>query len=172
MLRALNFGLQTLVASWLGLSVFFTFAVGTAFFSEPVYAIFQEAGASDPKYFSGILAMVMLQKYFIWHHVCGCLALALLLGERFMIGRFRDRLALALTGLLLVLGALGGWGFQPKLHALHRLKYDVQASAGEREAAGKQFGALHGVSQLVNLGMLAGLLGLCWRCRSPAGQGN
>ena len=166
--RQLNFVLQTLVAGWLGLSVFFTFAVGTAFFSAPVFAVFREAGASEPKHYSGMLAMIVLQKYFVWQHVCGLLTLALLLGERFLAGRFRHWLALGLTAALLVLGAIGGLVIQPKLHALHQIKYRAQSPPAEREAAGRQFAVLHGVSQVVNLGVMGGLLLLCWRVRTDS----
>lgn len=163
-----HFCLQTLTAFWLGLAVFFTFAVGTAFFSEPVFDVFRQAGASDPKHYAGMIAMIVLHRYFLWTHILGLAVLALLLGERYLLGRFRPWPALALTVVLLGLGGVGGFVIQPKLHALHQIKYGPQSPPAEREAAGKQFGALHGISQVVNLGVMGGLLVLCWRVRQPA----
>jgi hypothetical protein len=167
--RFLKFLLGVTVAIWLGMAVFFTFAAGPAFFSEPMLEIFKKAGASEPKQFSGLVAMMMLAKYYHWNYVCGALALLLLLAEKWILGHPVRKVGLIAAVLALGLAAVAAQGIQPRLHGLYQVKYDVQRPESERVTAGKQFGALHGISQMLNLTAIASLLVLAWSVtkRSP-----
>lgn len=149
-------------AVWFGAALFFTIAVGPAFFSDEMLAIFGSAQAPYSRAWAGLVAMVVLKRYFLWHYVCAAIGLVHLLAEAAYLGR---PLARWRTGLLLgiaVLGLSGGLWMQPKLKELHTAKYNPQLKAEERAQAGVSFAVWHGVSQATNLLMTAGLLAFLW----------
>ena len=59
-------------AIWLGATLFFTFAVGPAFFSEKTWALFGwPQNVLAAKYYAGAVAQVVLERYFLMQHLCG-----------------------------------------------------------------------------------------------------
>ena len=141
-------------ALWFGAGVFFTFAVGPAFFSPPMRELLGPAGF---QYYAGGVAMIVLQRYFILQYVCGTLALLLLGAEAMHLGRRPARRPTALVAALLLLGLAGGLLLQPHMAELRHTMYTAAAPA-DREQAKHKFGLWHGLSQAGNLLVLAGLL--------------
>lgn len=149
MLGLLNAGL------WLGAGIFFTFLVGPAFFSPEMLRLLGRPHA-------GAAAQIVLERYFLVHHICGVIALVQLLMEWLYSGRSLKRLLTGVVVLLFGLGLAGGLWLQPKLQSLHLAKYGVKSTPEMREAANQSFRVWHGVSQGMNLLMLVGLGWYFW----------
>jgi hypothetical protein len=151
-------------AIWLGAAIFFTLGAGPAIFSPAM----KEALRLDHPYYPGAIAQVILARYFRFNLICAIIAMFHLIAEWLYMGRPARKLSLGLLGGLLAITLIGGFGLQPKLNELHRIRYDVKASPAERDAAKKTFGAWHGVAQVVNLFMIAGLIVYVWRTANPS----
>jgi len=156
-------------AIWLGTAVFFTFAVGPAFFSKAAQALPVHA------FYSGRLAQVVLERYFYVQQVCGVIALVHLIAEWFYLGRTIQRANVALLGGLLCIGFVGGLWIQPKLSRLHLVKYGMNekyqrapASDPARADAARAFSRWHAVSMALNLAALTGLAVYFWRVTHPS----
>ena len=143
-------------AVWLGASIFFTFVAGPAFFSEDMLTLLGRPHA-------GAAAQVVLARYFLLHEVCALLALAHLLLEALYLGRPIWRWTLALLAALLLLVCVGDYGFRPKLHSLHRAMYRPGTPVPVQQMAERSFRVWHGVSQVFNLVMVAGVFGYYFR---------
>lgn len=142
-------------ALWLGAGVFLTFGVGPAIFSQGVGELVtrQQAGA---------VAQAILVRYFaaqlLWAGVAviaSCRAVSW--GWRY------PRIALP-NGLgLMALVLVANFWLQPRLHELNQRRYTPSLAAEERESVGRQFGKLHGLSQIGNLLVLCGVLFHGWQ---------
>ena len=86
-----------------------------------------------------------------------------LLGEWFYAGHRSSRFGVWLLGTLVVLGLIGGLWLQPRLKHLHAVKYAPNTSQLQKDQAGRDFGLLHGLSQMANLFLTAGVLLYFWR---------
>ncbi len=154
MLSFLRFFGVTVAAVWFGATVFFTFFAGPAFFTDEMKRLF-------PPPYNGAIAELVLGRYFILHYVCGLLALAHLGAEWMYSGKVPPRMTVWLVGGVLGLSLLGGLWLQPKLKNLQRVKYSdhyrLPATAQQREAAAREFGMWHGVSQSMNILMFLSL---------------
>src|SRR5437660_6999162 len=141
-------------AVWFGAAVFFSFGIAPAFFTPEMKRLLGEI-------YAGLVAQSVIERYFVLHYCCGGLALLHQLAEWVYLGKALQRLTFGLLLAILTLSLLGGFWLQPKLKELYRLEYakPEQVSAGERAEAKKSFRASHGVAQLINLLMLAGLAG-------------
>lgn len=154
MLSFLRFFGVTVGAVWFGSTVFLTFFVGGVFFTDEMKNLI-------PAPYNGAVAQMVLARYFILHYICGFLALAHLGAEWMYSGKVPPRLTVWLVGGVLGLSLIGGLWLQPKLKELQRVKYADHyrrvATLQQREAAVKDFGLWHGVSQSMNLLMLLSL---------------
>jgi hypothetical protein len=146
-------------AAWLGAGIFFTFGIGTAVFSPEMKDIFGD-------YYPGIIAQILLKRYFTLHLVCGVIALLVLGAEMFYTRRRFQRLTFALFLVPLLIGLFGGWILQPNMRPLHDAKYRAP-TADERGLAGQQFGRLHALSSVLNLISLGFLVAYTWRVANP-----
>ena len=169
MIVALRFIGVLNAAVWLGAAVFFTLAVGPAFFSKAAAAV------PVPKFYAGAFAQIVLERYFYLQQVCGVIAVVHLVAEWFYLGRPIQRINVALLSGLLFLGFAGGLWLQPKLARLHLVKYGMteqyQAAPEPvpvRQAAARSFGRWHGVSMFCNLLALSGLTVYFWRVTHPS----
>lgn len=158
-------------AVWLGAAVFFTFAVGPAFFSDQSKEVFKGWYFVWP----GVMLQFVIARYFYLQQICGVIALVHLVAEWFYLGRALQRLNVVILSGLLLFGFVGGFWIQPKLHALHLVRYSlneqyhtVAIPDAERIEAGKAFRTWHGVSQVMNLVALAGLVIYFWRVTHPS----
>ena len=135
---------------WLGASVFFTFFVGPAFFSDAMITLL-----SRP--YAGAAAQIVLERYYTLHLLCGLIAVGHLVGESLYLGRPLLRWSLSLLAAILVLGLVGGMGIQPRLQQLHRVMVTAAVPEAERAQAQRSFRIWHGVSQAVNLLAMGGV---------------
>jgi len=143
-------------AVWLGVSVFFTFVAGPAFFSEDMLALLGRPHA-------GAAAQVVLARYYLLHEVCALLALAHLIWEAIYLGRPIWRWTLALLAALLLLVCVGDYGFRPKLHSLHRATYRPGTPEPMQQMAERSFRMWHGLSQTLNLIVVVGVFAYFYR---------
>ena len=158
-------------AVWLGAAVFFTFAVAPAFVSDEARKVFTGWHFVWP----GVMLQFVIGRYFYLQQICGVIALVHLVAEWFYLGRPLQRLNVTLLGGLLLLGFVGGFWIQPKLHELHLARYSmneefqlVARSEAERAAAANSFKTWHRVTNAMNLVALAGLLVYFWRVTHPS----
>jgi uncharacterized membrane protein len=148
-------------AVWFGAIIFFTFAVGPAFFSETMLQLLGRPHA-------GAAAQVVLERYFSLQQWCAGLALAHLIAEWLYTGRPFQRLTLLLLMFLFTVGIVGGYVLQPRMKDLHLKMYAAQSPPAVKEAAGRSFRILHGTSQAINLLVLGGVLAYVWQVTRPA----
>jgi hypothetical protein len=149
-------------AVWLGAAVFFTVAVGPAFFSAEMLSFLSCS-------FAGRAAEVVIGRYFTLQQWCGGIALAHLILEYFHSGRPVEKFTLLVVMVLFGLALAGGYWLEPKLHALQQVRYSTRASPARRAEAGAAFKAWHGAARAADLAGLAGLLFYFWRLTRPAG---
>ena len=152
-------------AVWLGAAIFFTLVAAPAIFSGDMRALL---GSQNYPYFSGAIAQIIIARYFVLQHWCGAIALAHLLVEWLYLGKPLEKITLGVLVGIFSLGLVGGFWLQPKLKELHRTKYGVSSTAAEREKAARSFAAWHGASQVMNLGVLLGLVFYTWRATNPS----
>ena len=152
-------------AVWFGTAIFFTFGTGLAPFSAEMRNLL---GPSNFPYFSGAIAQILIARYFTFQVGCVVVAVLHLFAEWLYLGKYPQKLQMALLIALAAVVLLGGYGLQPKLKALHATKYSVNTRPQIREAAGKSFRTWHGVSQVVNLLMVGGLAIYLWRATNPS----
>ncbi len=151
-----------------GAALFFTCAVAPAFFTAEIKTLFHGP------FWPGVMAQHVLDRYFYLQQICGVIAVVHLIAEWFYLGRALKRLHVALLGGLLAIGFVGGFWLQPKLQRLHLIKYNMDARyrpadypAAERFAAMISFSRWHGVSMVLNLCSLGGLVVYFWRVTHP-----
>ena len=142
-------------AVWFGGSLFFTVGVAPAFFTPEMTRIVYAP-------FNGLVAQLVLDRFFALHYWCGGIAVVHLLAEWVYLGRPMPRFTVYLLAGILGIQLLGGLVLAPKLKTLHRVKYS-HPKPEERVAAAKSFGMLHGVASVANLFVLGGLLIYSWR---------
>lgn len=154
-------------AIWLGAAVFLLVAQG-AFFSGEVKSL-----GLHP-FWPGALAQMVLARYFYLQFACGLVAVAHLLAEWVYLGRPLYRFTFGLLAGLLLIALVGGLLFQPKLKALHLVKYSmsedyklVSIPAEQRIQAAESFKLWHGISSAMNLVALGGLVVYFWRVVHP-----
>lgn len=154
-------------AVWFGAAVFFTFGTGRAPFSPEMKALL---GPNNYPYFSGAIAQILIARYFHLQLICSLVAWAHLLAEWIYLGKALQKIRLGLLLGLCLSALVGGYWLQPKLKALHAVKYGVSQRPEVRESAGRSFRAWHGVSAGVNLLMVAGLAVYLWRVANPSDE--
>ena len=140
-------------AIWFGAGIFFTFFVGPAIFSTEMEKYLQQYFKS----YSGLIAQMMIARYFKLSIVCGIVAIIHLLAEQFYFGRAPQKRWMSLLVGLLTLSVLGGCILQPKMNRWHKDRYDAKTPPETRETATHSFQVWHGISQAANLVMLLGL---------------
>ena len=113
--------------------------------------------STEPDYYTGSVALVLFSRFFVLQYLCGLVALAHLFAEKLYLGRPFPRLSTAIVTGVLGLSLLGGFWVQPRLREFRQTMYSATASPDQKARAKHDFGVWHGVSQFVNLFMLAGL---------------
>jgi len=152
-------------AVWFGAAVFFTFGTGLAPFSPEMRNLL---GPNNFPYFSGAIAQILIARYFYFQVGCAIVAVLHLFAEWLYLGKYPQKLQVALWIALASAALVGGYWLQPRLKALHATKYGVNTRPQIREAADRSFRAWHGVSQVVNLLMVGGLAVYLWRAANPS----
>ena len=149
-------------AVWFGAALFFTFGIAPAFFTAEMKKLLGEI-------YSGLVAQMVLERYFVLHYCCGAIALVHQLAEWVYLGKALQRLTFGLLLGILALNLAGGLWLKPKLTELHRIRYSrpEQYSAAQRQDAARLFRNWHSVSMIMNLAVLAGLALFAWRLAMP-----
>src|SRR5207247_3593120 len=145
---------------WFGASIFFTFSVGPAFFSDKMIGLLTRP-------YAGAAAQIVIERYFFFHEMCGVIALTHLVGEWLYMGKPLQRLTLWLLLGIATLGLLGGYSLQPKLRTLHRAMYGPGSTPQQVDQARHSFKLWHATSQALNLVILCGVAVYLWRVTTP-----
>jgi len=148
-------------AVWFGASIFFTFSVGPAFFSEKMVNLLTRP-------YAGAAAQIIIERYFLVQQVCGALALLHLVAEWLYMGKPLQRLTLWLLLGVSALGLMGGYSLQPKLRGFHRTIYAPSSTPQQIDQARQSFKLWHATSQALNLAVLCGVAVYLWRVSTPA----
>ena len=145
-------------AVWLGGAWLFTFAVAPAFLAPEMKRILGEV-------YSGVIAQMLVVRYFHLLYACGALALLHQAAECLYLGRALHKLTLGLLLATVSLGLIGGLWLQPKLRSLHQVEHgrDEFYSREQKEAAATAFSRWQGLSQMLNILALGGLTIYFWR---------
>ena len=150
---------------WFGTAIFFTFGVGSAPFSPEMKTLL---GPNNAPYFSGAIAQILIARYFRFQIACALIAFVHLLAEWLYLGKYPQRLQVALVIGLSAAALLGGCWLQPRMRALHATKYALNTRPEIRAAADRSFRAWHGAAQVINLLMVGGLAAYLWRATNPS----
>ncbi len=155
MLRVLRFVGLLIAAVWLGGCVFFTVAAAPAIFQPDLKRIFHE-------YYIGLIAQFMQERYFSFQVVCGAIALAHAILERWWRRHEPWRSPAWLLVALLAVALAGRSWFVPHLKRLQETRY-LAPTVAQQAAARASFRQWHGLAQGLNLLVLAGLVWHLWR---------
>jgi hypothetical protein len=147
-------------AVWFGAALFFTFGIAPAFFTTEMKKLLGEI-------YAGLVAQMVLERYFVLHYCCGAIALVHQLAEWVYLGKPLQRITFGLLLAILTLNLAGGLWLKPKLAELNRIRFAQQYSAVQRDQATQAFRSWHGVSMVMNLAVLAGLGFFAWRLATP-----
>ncbi len=143
-------------AIWFGALIFFTAVVGPAFFSDDMTKLLG-------KIYSGAAAQIVLDRYFLFQTWSLAIALVHLFVEWLYTGRPWNRIALTLLAIFLGLNIFATRYAVPRMKHLHLVMYAVQSTPAERAQAKKTFGTMHGISQILNIVVIAGALYNLWQ---------
>ncbi len=141
-------------AIWFGAGIFFAAVILPAVFSPDMQKLL---GPAAYPYYSGSVALVLFKRFFALQSICGAVALLHLFAETLYLGRPLPRLGIALVTGLFCFGLIGGGWLQPRMENLRQTMY-FGPSPAQKEKARHSFGFWHGLSELVNLVVLGGLL--------------
>lgn len=149
-------------AIWFGAAIFFTFWVAPTFFTPAFKVMLGPSGEA----WAGIIAQLVLEKYFILNYLCGGVGLAHIAAEWIYLGKTIQRSTLWIVIGAFAIGLLGGVWLQPKLKQLHAIKYNLTGGTinkVQEAQAARSFSFWHGISQMMNLAVLTGLGFYVWR---------
>ena len=154
-------------AAWFGASIFFTFSVGPAFFSEAMVKLLGGTNLDVGKAYAGAAVQIIIGRYFLLHLICGIIALVHLVAEWLYMGKPLQRWTLWLLLGIFALGLAGGYSVQPKLRGFHRTIYGPESTPQQVQQAKQSFKLWHAASQALNLVILTGVTVYLWRVSTP-----
>ena len=154
-------------AIWFGSAIFFAFGILPGVFSSELHTLFHES-AADP-YYSGAVAQALFKRFFAAQCVCGLVALFHLFAEKLYLGRPMPPFETYLVTTLLCLGLIGNFWLQPHMQDLRQTRYFGRTQE-QKDRARSSFGVWHGISEVVNVFVMAGLLVYLIRTTRPSGQ--
>ena len=153
-------------AVWFGAAVFFAFGVAPVFFKPEL-----KAPTALGEVWPGLLAMLVLERYFVIQYCCSIIALVHQFAEWLYLGKPLHRLTVVVLGMLFVLALAGGLWLQPRLKTLHQVKYGYGSGAAstavQRTQAARSFRILHGLSRTLDILSICGLVIYVWRVTTP-----
>ena len=165
MIQFLRFTGILTAAVWLGAVAFHTLVAGPTLSSAAVQGLI---GPKHFPYISVALAQLLTTRYFYLGSMCAFVALAHMFVENLYMGRGVSRRWLALLLTLFALNLLGNSWLNPQLTTLHQAQYKLDATPTARAAAARSFSLWHGVFQVVNVLMLAGVTAYLWHASHPS----
>jgi hypothetical protein len=140
---------------WFGGAVVFSFFAVPALFSEETRTVLELNHNSA--YFPGALAQILIARYFKLQIACAIIAILHLSAENLYFGRAPQKVWFGLLTAIFAISLIGGVWLQPRLKKLHAIKYSTIETIEQRRAAAETFKTWHGISQLMNLFILAGV---------------
>jgi hypothetical protein len=146
-------------AMWFGASIFILW-LQPAFFSDEMIRLLTRP-------YAGAAAQIVIERYFIFHELCGVIALTHLVAEWLYMGKPLQRLTLWLLLGIFALGLVGGHSLQPRLRSLHRTIYGPGSTPQQIDQAKQSFKLWHATSQALNLVVLVGVAVYLWRATTP-----
>ena len=168
----IKFAGVSIAAVWFGGSLFFTFFVAPAFFTEPVTRLLL------PPY-NGEVAQMVLVRFYWFHYICAIFALAHLGFDWVYTGKVMQRRNLAAVLGVFILALLAGEWMHPKLEQLYRIKYSesyspemfkqakINVTPELKKQATHSFSLWHGISQTANVLILLVLWFYLWQMMHP-----
>jgi energy-coupling factor transporter transmembrane protein EcfT len=144
-------------AIWLGAGVFFALFILPGVFSGTMHTALKLSADPSTNYYQGAIAQVLFHRFFALQYICAIVALLHFVTEKLYLGRAFSALGLAVVIGIFILSLAGGVVLQPKMERLHGIHYS-NAPAAEKEQAAKTFTTWHGISQIANLAIMAGLV--------------
>jgi len=150
-------------AVWFGAVVFFLFGVSPALGSNMMKALFGDAFQA----YSGATLHIIAARFFSLQLVCGLVGYVHVWLERLYLGRRSNRLWDWLFLIAIVFCLWGKFGLNPKLDSLHRTVHARASSEQTREVAAKSYRVWNGVTQFLNVFLLAGAGACLWRNANP-----
>ena len=144
-------------AIWCGASIFLVVGL-PGIFSPELERLLTKA-------YVGFAAEALLRRYFILYYCCGFAGL-LCIGIEWAYSGKGSEFDAVLLGVLTILGLLFGRLLQPRMHDWHYFKH-FGRTLEEQAHAARLFGIWHGISQLLNLFVIAGLIYYLWRTTRP-----
>lgn len=149
-------------AVWFGGSLFVMVGVAPAVFTPEMKKYFGD-------FWTGFVAFQVFERYFALQYWCGAIAIAHLCAEWVYLGKPLYRLSLGVVVGVFCLALAGGLVMQPRLRALHEMKYGKSEAITEarRAEAARSLRMWHGISRGAGLLALAGLGWHLWRMGNP-----
>ena len=144
-------------AIWLGGGVFFALFILPGVFSGGMHAALKLPDDATALYYQGTIAQVLFHRFFVLQYICAIVALLHFIAENLYLGRAFSTLGLFVVIGIFILSLVGGIWLQPKMERLHGIKYS-KAPTVEKEQAAHTFATWHGISQIANLVIMAGLV--------------
>jgi hypothetical protein len=148
-------------AIWFGASIFLIVSVDPAATSQEMKVLL---GDKNFPYFSIAIGQLVGGRYFHVFLFCSLVSLLHLLAEWLYLGRNPQRFWTMLLLSLLLGGLLQAWYIQPRLRQNHLLQF---TRPQQGEAAGRNYLFWRGISQALNVFLLAGLGIYLWRVANP-----
>lgn len=142
-------------AVWFGGAVFFSFVAAPGLFQPALKRLLHD-------YYVGSVAQLLQERYFLFHLVCGGIALLHTLALRLLRHRESQRAVLGVLGGILLLSLIGKFLLLPTMSSLFQAKYSAPTwqQRGQAEASFRRW---HAASQVLNLFVLGGLGFYLWR---------
>lgn len=142
-------------AVWFGAAIFFAAFVLPGVFSQQMHQLFHETEANP--FYSGAVAQALFERYFALQIICGAIAIVHLVAEKLYLGRALPRFGMGLVVTLFCLGLIGGFWLEPHMKDLRQTRYFGRTTE-EKAHAQRSFAIWHGISEVVNVFVMAGLL--------------
>lgn len=141
-------------AVWCGSAIFLVVAL-PALFTPGMKHLLTDAGV-------GYAAEAIFSRFFILQYFCGAIALIHLVLDSVYYGRPVRKSNLIVLLSVTFIGLLGGLWVQPRMRALHVIKYFGNTAEKQAQAA-RAFAVWHGASECVNVLVIGALIWYLWR---------
>jgi hypothetical protein len=148
-------------AIWFGAAIFFTFIVEPATSSHDMKDLL---GPKNSPFFSIAIGQMLAGRYFHLFLICSIVSLLHLLAEWLYLGKNPQRFWTTLLMGLLLSGAFEAYWIQPMLKDTHLAEF---TRPQQGETARRSYRIWHGISEGVNVLVLAGLGVYLWRVANP-----
>lgn len=152
-------------AVWFGAAVFFTLGAGPATLSEQMKDLL---GPKNYPYYSVAVGQIIAARYFHLELACSVVAVLHVTAEWLYLGKVPQKVWRGLLVGLVAANLVGGVWLQPRLKALHHIRYSMAAQPERRQAANSSFRTWQSVNDVFNVALVGGLALYLWRVANPS----